>query len=127
MSAQLEHANFTVSDPEATAAWMTRVFGWRVRWQGPAIAGGHTVHIGNDTQYVALFTPPEGAKAGASSYHTTGGLNHIGIVVNDLKAAEVVVKAQGFTPKNHADYNPGHRFYFHDHDGIEYELVQYDA
>ena len=85
------------------------------------------MHIGNDTQYVALFTPPEGANSGVSSYHTTGGLNHIGIVVNDLEAAEVVVKAQGFTPKNHADYNPGRRFYFHDHDGIEYELVQYDA
>ena len=127
MSGQLEHANFTVSNPEATAAWMTKVFGWLVRWQGAAIAGGHTVHIGSDTQYVALYKPPEGATPGASSYDTIGGLNHIGVVVDDLDAAEVLVKAQGFTPKNHADYEPGRRFYFHDHDGIEYELVQYDA
>ena len=127
MSGQLEHANFTVSNPEATAAWMTKVFGWHVRWQGAAIAGGHTVHIGSDTQYVALYTPPEGATSGASSYDTIGGLNHIGVVVDDLDAAEVLVKAQGFTPKNHADYEPGRRFYFRDHDGIEYELVQYDA
>lgn len=127
MSGQLEHANFTVSNPEATAAWMTKVFGWHVRWQGAAIAGGHTVHIGSDTQYVALYTPPKGATSGASSYDTIGGLNHIGVVVDDLDAAEVLVKAQGFTPKNHADYEPGRRFYFHDHDGIEYELVQYDA
>ncbi|HBR42432.1 MAG TPA: glyoxalase, partial [Sulfitobacter pontiacus] len=31
-----------------------------------------------------------------------------------------------FTPVNHADYEPGRRFYFRDHDGVEYELVQYD-
>ena len=61
-----------------------------------------------------------------SSYDTTGALNHIGVTVDDLDAAETLVKAQGFTPVNHADYEPGRRFYFRDHDGVEYELVQYD-
>ena len=56
MPAQLEHANITVTDPQATAAWMAQIFGWRIRWQGDAIAGGHTIHIGTDISYVALYT-----------------------------------------------------------------------
>jgi len=126
MPAQLEHANITVTDPQATAAWMAQIFGWRVRWQGDAIAGGHTIHIGTDSSYVALYTPKKTPATGTSSYDTTGALNHIGVTVDDLDAAETLVKAQGFTPVNHADYEPGRRFYFRDHDGVEYELVQYD-
>ena len=30
MPALLEHANYTVSDPEATAAWMEKLFGWNI-------------------------------------------------------------------------------------------------
>ena len=57
MPARLEHANITVTDPQATAAWMTQIFGWRIRWQGDAIAGGNTIYIGTDSSYVALYTP----------------------------------------------------------------------
>ncbi|NOR32479.1 MAG: VOC family protein [Sulfitobacter sp.] len=125
MSAQLEHANITVTDPEATSAWMVKIFGWHIRWQGDAIAGGRTVHVGTQNDYIALYTPKDGLETAPSSYTTVGGLNHIGIVVDDLDAAEAAIKSHGFETKNHADYEPGRRFYFHDDDGVEYELVQY--
>jgi len=127
MKATLEHTNFTVSDPDATAAWMGEVFGWHIRWAGAAINGGRTVHVGSDDSYLALFRPAEPAQAAGSSYETLGGLNHLALVVEDLDQAESAVKKAGFTPVNHADYEPGRRFYFRDHDNIEYELVQYDA
>lgn len=126
MPARLEHANFTVSDPAATAAWMEDLFGWHIRWQGDAIAGGHTKHVGTDTQYVALYSPGRAQPSRESSYAVTGGLNHIAVVVDDLDATEAAVLAHGFETGNHADYEPGRRFYFHDADGIEYEVVQYD-
>ena len=126
MPAQLEHANFTVSDPAATAAWMRQVFGWRIRWEGDAIAGGHTKHVGTEDRYIALYNPGTEAARKPDSYKTLGGLNHIAVVVDDLEATEEAVKAQGFSPKNHGDYEPGRRFYFHDSDHIEYEVVQYD-
>ena len=68
-----------------------------------------------------------GSPSGAAddSYHTIGGLNHVGIVVDDLAATEAKVKAQGFVPHSHADYEPGERFYFRDGDGIEFEVVSY--
>ncbi|MEW9919706.1 VOC family protein [Marimonas sp. MJW-29] len=125
MAAQLEHANYTVSDPAKTAAWMETLFGWHIRWQGDAIAGGHTVHVGTDDAYVALYTPGKPDANSGGNYTTVGGLNHIAVTVDDLDAAETAIKAHGFKTGNHADYEPGRRFYFHDHDGIEYEVVQY--
>ena len=123
---RLEHLNITVGDPKSTAGWIERVFGWKIRWEGPGMQTGHSIHIGTDEAYVALFSYPETASAGPSSYTTRGGLNHWAVVVDDLDGVEARVKAEGFTPINHADYEPGRRFYFHDADGIEVEVVQYD-
>lgn len=125
MATRLEHLNMTVSDPKATAAWIERVFGWTIRWEGAGMQTGYTVHIGTDDTYVALFTYPETPAANNESYRTKGGLNHWAVVVDDLEDVETRVKAEGFTPINHADYEPGRRFYFHDADGIEVEVVQY--
>ncbi|MFY0646925.1 VOC family protein [Sulfitobacter geojensis] len=126
MKAILEHANFTVTDPQATARWMEQLFGWHIRWQGDAMAGGHTVHVGSDSQYVALYTPGKDVVANTMSYSQVGCLNHIAVIVDDLDAMEKAVIAQGFKTSNHADYEPGRRFYFHDTDGVEFEVVQYD-
>lgn len=127
MTATLEHVNFTVTDPEATAAMLGRIFGWRIRWQGAAKGGGQTIHLGGDATYLALYRAPEAPQPLPSeSYTTRGGLNHVGVVVDDLDAAEAKVRAEGLEPHSHADYEPGRRFYFHDGDGIEYEVVAYD-
>ena len=126
MTATLEHTNYTVADPDKTAAWMCEVFGWHIRWAGAAMQSGRTVHVGNDSSYVALYTPGNPRKADEDNYSTIGGLNHVAVVTDDINAMEEKVKQAGFTPVNHADYEPGHRFYFHDNDGIEYEVVSYD-
>jgi len=123
--ASLEHVNITVSDPAATARWLGTVFGWKTRWQGPAIHGGETAHVGGDDFYVALYAPPNQGAPAVQSYDIRGGLNHVGIVVDDLDAAQAGVKDAGFTPHSHADYEPGRRFYFHDGDGIEWEVIAY--
>ena len=59
------------------------------------------------------------------TYHTTGGLNHLGVVVDDLDAVEARVLGMGFETHSHADYEPGRRFYFDDFNGIEIEVVSY--
>jgi glyoxylase I family protein len=122
----VEHVNITVSDPQATAGWLCRVFGWDIRWRGEAIYGGTTIHVGSETSYLAVYSIghalPQHLR---QNYHTQGGLNHIGIVVEDLDATESRVKAEAFTTHSHADYKPGHRFYFRDGDGVEFEVVAY--
>lgn len=126
MATRLEHLNITVSDPHKTAAWIERVFGWSIRWEGPGMETGYSIHIGGKDSYVALFTFPETPGPKDESYVTKGGLNHWAVTVDDLDATEARVKAEGFTPFSHANYEPGRRFYFNDHDGIEIEVVQYD-
>lgn len=126
MPAILEHVNLTVTDIDATAAWMCDLFGWHVRWKGDSIHGGQSLHVGSDTDYLALYTPARRPAKASESYFTVGGLNHIAVVVEDLAAMKKKVTDAGFTPGNFADYEPGQRFYFRDHDGVEFEIVQYD-
>jgi len=121
---KLEHVNVTVADPNAAAQLMGELFGWRVRWEGPALSGGYTVHVGSVDQYLALYTS-RAQDAQSKDFAKGRPLNHIGVEVEDLAAAEARVVAAGLKPMNHADYEPGRRFYFFDPNGIEYEVVSY--
>ena len=56
--ARLEHANITVGDAAKTAAWLKRVFGWSIRWEGPALSGnGFSTDVGSEADYLALYQP----------------------------------------------------------------------
>lgn len=123
---RLEHANITVSDVQRTTTYLQNIFGWKKRWEGASIYNGYSVHVGNDDSYLALYQAPKIDGQTNDSYKNIGGLNHLAIVVGDLDEVENRVKSAGFTPQSHADYEPGRRFYFDDHDGIEIEVVQYD-
>lgn len=120
----LEHVNVTVVDPQETAQLLCDLFDWRIRWQGEAKLGGYTVHVGGDDSYVAVYAYPAEHQPETIDYE---GLNHIGVVVEDLEAAEQRVLAHGFKPYNHGDYEPGRRFYFDDNNGIEFEVLSYTA
>lgn len=121
--ARLEHVNITVSDPERMASFLARLCGWEERWRGPSQLGGWTIHVGNaDTDYLALWTPDEDRTM---RFAKGLPLNHIGLLVDDLDAAERTVIEAGLVPFSHADYEPGRRFYFLDWDGIEFEVVSY--
>jgi catechol 2,3-dioxygenase-like lactoylglutathione lyase family enzyme len=123
-SLRIEHVNVTVADPARTSALMEALFDWHVRWSGAAQNGGHTIHVGTDDHYVALYTPGSTART-AEAFAKGRPLNHIAVEVDDLDATEARVIAAGLKPFSHADYDPGRRFYFLDLDGIEYEIVSY--
>jgi len=122
-SSRLEHINITVSDIQRSAALLERLMGWHIRWRGPSMLGGETIHVGGEVDYIAVYT----RGAPLADRHAKGApLNHVGLVVADLDAAERIVKDAGLEPFNHAEYAPGRRFYFFDWDGIEFEMVSYD-
>ena len=124
MNARIEHVNLTVADPDASAALVERLFGWRVRWAGPAMAGGRTVHVGTESQYLALYSPAD-PERDAPGWPKGMPLNHVAVEVDDLDGVEAKVAAEGLTPFSHGDYEPGRRFYFLDRNGIEFEVVSY--
>ena len=122
----LEHINMTVSDPDKTAEMLSDLFGWSIRWSGASLNGGRTVHVGNEKDYVALYSVGTPRAIGETeNYALAGAVNHLGILVDDLDAAEKRIREYGIKTHSHQTYDPGSRFYFHDHDGIEYEVVSY--
>ncbi|MFT5776597.1 VOC family protein, partial [Hyphomonas sp.] len=82
-------------------------------------------HVGTDTAYIALYSPGETDEPDQVSYNVQGGLNHVGVIVDDLAAAERRVFDAGFVTHSHQTYDPGSRFYFHDYDNVEYEVLSY--
>ena len=118
---RIEHVNLTVSDIERSATLFERLLGWHLRWRGEAMNGGETIHVGEDHTYLALYTDRRDHAGQAKGRP----LNHVGLLVDDLDAAEQVVVEHGLAPFGHDDYQPGRRFYFFDWDGIEFEVVSY--
>ncbi|HYI48791.1 MAG TPA: VOC family protein [Allosphingosinicella sp.] len=120
----IEHVNITVSQPERSARLFQDLFGWHVRWQGPARDGGRVIHVGDGTNYLSLYAEP-GESKDALDWPKGEPLNHVGILVDDLDEIDRRVSAAGLTPFGHDEYDPGRRFYFFDWDGIEFEIVSY--
>ena len=119
----LEHANITVSDPDRLSGLLQNLCGWHERWRGPSAQSGWSLHVGNDDCYLALYTRGDGTPL--PRHDKSLPLNHIGIVVKDLVAADTIVREAGLEPYGHETYEPGSRFYFFDWDGIEFEIVSY--
>ena len=120
----LEHVNITVGNPERTAAMLSHLFDWNIRWQGQAASGGRTIHVGTASGYIAVSTSK--TSDGTPLAHGKGRpLNHVGIEVTNLDEVERRAQEFGLTPFNHDDYEPGRRFYLFDNDGIEWEIVSY--
>jgi catechol 2,3-dioxygenase-like lactoylglutathione lyase family enzyme len=122
LTGTLEHVNISVTDGERTAHLIARLTGWQRRWEGPSLDNGRSIHLGDERAYLAIHTSPlvEG------NFRKSVPMNHIGIAVDDLQAAETLVAEAGLTPFNHVQYDPGPRsFYFFDWDGIEWEIVSY--
>ena len=123
VSARLEHVNISSSDPDRLADLIAQITGWTRRWEGPAMAGGRTIHLGDAQAYLAIYTNPDVA----AGFGKGAPMNHIGIAVSDLDAAEKLVAEAGLRPFNQGQYDPGPRsFYFIDWDGIEFEVVSYE-
>jgi len=125
---RIEHANLTVTNPERSAKLFQEMLGWEERWRGKSQLGGDTIHVGeprNGATYLALYTNEEVRADAARRYSKGQPLNHVGLLVDDLDAAEKVVTSAGLKPFGHDDYEPGKRFYFFDWDGIEFEVVSY--
>jgi len=122
-NARLEHVNISTTDCDRLADFLARLTGWTRRWEGPALRGGRTIHLGDQHAYLAIYRHAD----------TVGGfiqgapMNHIGIAVSDIDRAERLVAEAGLTPFNQGQYDPGPRsFYFRDWDGIEFEIVAYE-
>jgi catechol 2,3-dioxygenase-like lactoylglutathione lyase family enzyme len=81
--------------------------------------------VGTDDHYLALYTPD--LRGAVGPFAKGAPLNHVGVEVDELNEAKARVIAAGLSPFPHGDYPPGQRFYFLDPDGVEFEVISYNA
>ena len=130
MVARLEHANLTVPDIDAAIDFLIAVEpGFRVLHDSGSGDNYRWVHVGTTESYLALEEPHEPvADARMARRYTDYGINHIGLVVDDVAACAARLEAMGYREGHRAEVHPARiRRYFHDAAGFEWELVQYLA
>ena len=122
VQARIEHINLTVSDLDRSIALFGSLCGWPLRLRAMHGVRGEFAHVGSGEDYIALW-----ADGGDYSGQQKGRpLNHVGLQVGDIDAAERAVRDAGLETFSHGKYEPGPRtFYFFDWDGIEFEVVSY--
>ena len=122
----LEHVNLTVSDLDRALNFYGTLLGLEVRWSGLSSDGRRAAHLGDDRHYLAFFESAPDARSRVTTDYIGVGINHFGFVVPDLDEAKTRLETLGLAAHHEADYDPGRRLYFFDHDGIEVELVEYE-
>lgn len=123
---RLEHVNLTVSDLDRSIDFYRRALALRLRWRGRTRTSQEAAHVGNDASYLALFQAEPGEGPVGPDYLSVG-LNHFGLLVDDLDRARERLRSSGVTPHHETEEPPGRRLYFFDPDGIEVELADYPA
>lgn len=117
----LEHIHVGVKSLAATERFLhTALPEFTTRGKGDAPGYGPWLHIGTDSNYIAL-TEVGDAKPMAD-------LRHIGLVVDDIEALIARLTTAGFEPTDRSalDSHPHRRrVYYIDENGIDWEFVEY--
>ena len=122
----LEHINITSTDVDETVRFLlTAMPEFGVRGGGEGEKARRWVHVGTEESY--LCVEDRGAtERGPHEPYVHPGLNHIGFVVEDGRATANRLANAGYSQgSTFLDHSHRHRYYFFDHDGNEYEFVQY--
>ena len=122
----LEHLNITSTDVDETIRFLlTAMPEFRIRGEGGGEKAQRWVHVGTEDSY--LCVEDRGAtEKGPHKPYVHPGMNHMGFVVSDAAALANRLQEAGYKQgSTYLDHPHRHRYYFFDHDGNEYEFVQY--
>ncbi|MEZ9057098.1 VOC family protein [Vibrio pelagius] len=124
MQAYVEHANITVSNiDDAVQFIQTAIPEFKERHRGQT--NYRWCHIGTDDSYIALQEVVARKQTDRSPYLDVG-INHIGIVVDDVDRVEKRLLAAGYEQNDIGEDNPFRkRVYFYDASGVEWEFIEY--
>lgn len=126
MASRLEHANLTCASIDEMLAFVQAAApDWTVRGEDRPVAETRRwLHVGDDETYLAL----EEREPNSPSPHVTyehHGLNHLGMVVDDMAALDARMEAGGYRRGAMWDNDVRLRHYWFDPDGNEWEFVEY--
>ena len=127
---KIEHVNITVPDIDEAIRFFSIVApDFKVRRDEVAQDGYRWAHIANDDCYFALQESHPGAKPEKPrTPYRNYGMNHIGLVVENLEEIEGKLRAAGYQRSIDAPIEKyRRRRYFLDRFGFEWELVEYSS
>ena len=125
MACRIEHANITVRDMEKAVKFITTALPeFHVR--GRDRSERHAwLHVGTDETYIALTHSPDAERGKRVAYRDLG-INHVGIVVEDVDAVVARLQAAGYRQDTEPEVSRWRkRFYFLDDDHLQWEFIQY--
>jgi catechol 2,3-dioxygenase-like lactoylglutathione lyase family enzyme len=124
----LEHLNMTSTDVDETVRFLLTAmpeFSIRGEGGGKDSPAERWVHVGTEDSYLCIESRGATEKGPHKPYFHPG-MNHMGFVVSDsAELAKRMLKAGYRQGSTYLDHPHRHRYYFFDHDGNEYEFVQY--
>ena len=124
MKVYLEHANITFADLDGAVAFFQTAFPeFKIRGGGGE-GLDRWLHVGTEDTYVAL-SQGHAENPPVKDYNRQG-YNHIGFIVEDVEALAQRLLNKGYErsyPKTVQKFRI--REYFFDHEGNDYEFVQY--
>ncbi|MGF1761792.1 VOC family protein [Aliivibrio kagoshimensis] len=126
---RVEHLNITVPDVDAALEFLSVVApDFKVRKDVKAPNKHRWVHVGNEQCYFALQEPHLDSTSPSDPQNTykNYGINHIGLVVDDIKVVEERLVSKGY---KRGIVAPEERYRkranFFDSAGLEWELTEY--
>lgn len=124
MQAYVEHANLTVSNIDDTIRFIqTAIPDFRVRHQG--CSEYRWAHIGTQRSYIALQEVTARKTIDRSPYVDVG-INHIGLVVDDVHSIIERLNEAGYQQNEIGNAHPfRRRAYYFDPNGVEWEFIEY--
>ena len=122
---RLEHANISVRDMDEAVKFLTTALPhFRIRWRDKS-GKDEWLHIGTDETYIALSNAPDAEKGKRQAYRDLG-VNHIGVVVDDIDGTLERLRAAGYRDSSTPEESEcRRRYYFLDDDDLQWEFIQY--
>lgn len=127
MNAKLEHINLHVGSIDETLKFLRCAFPeFQIRFDSQEHEEKRWAHFGDANTYFALYQADETLKEKRQLYSATPGVNHFGLVVDDVELIRQRLEEEGYqestVPNNHHGRK---RIYFFDPDGNDWEFIQY--
>ena len=125
---RIEHANITVPDIDAAGDFLTTIFpDLEVMHEATAPTGVRWMHLGVGETYLALESPHDNTRSATlNPRYQNYGINHLGLIVEDMDAAKARLEAKGYREGHIPEVTPARiQWYFYDSAGMEWELVEY--
>ena len=128
MDGRLEHANVTVVSIDRAVEFLTIAFPrFKIRGGGDMQGEGWTgkwLHLGTDTDYVAIQETTETALLERDATNHTG-INHVGFEVDSVDDILQRMQAAGYEGSMAEVHRFCKRLYVKDNDGITWEFIEY--